>query len=174
VVPGDTSTYVRPQLYSDSVGNIFAKNASGTISNLTSSWIPNGTALYYNSGNVGIGTTTPTTALSVIGTSTTQELNISNLANSLLAVDALGNVIATSTTNLLSDYVTYSYASSTYASTSWVTSTFLPLSASTSLTYIPLSASTSLDYVKTESDPIWMAASSSYLTILAVLMIFLF
>ena len=48
-----------------------------------------------SAGNVGIGTTTPSTALSVIGTSTTQGLNISNLASAFLAVDASGNVVAT-------------------------------------------------------------------------------
>jgi len=48
-----------------------------------------------STGNVGIGTSTPATALSVIGTSTTQGLNISNLASAFLAVDASGNVVAT-------------------------------------------------------------------------------
>jgi hypothetical protein len=48
-----TGVYVRPQIYSDVNGNLFAENALGVVSSLTSAWIPNGTALYYNSGNVG-------------------------------------------------------------------------------------------------------------------------
>ncbi len=53
-------------------------------------------ALYIGAdGNISIGTTTPTTALSVIGTTTTSGLNISNLSNTFLAVDANGNVVAT-------------------------------------------------------------------------------
>lgn len=48
-------------------------------------------------GNVGIGTTTPSTVLVAIGTTTTSNLNISGLSNTILAVDANGNVIATTT-----------------------------------------------------------------------------
>jgi len=44
------------------------------------------------SGNVGIGTTTPVTILSVIGTTTTSGLNVSNVTNSVLGTDASGNV----------------------------------------------------------------------------------
>jgi len=50
-----------------------------------------------STGKVGIGTISPTTALSVIGTSTTQGLTITNLSNTFLAVNAVGNVIATTT-----------------------------------------------------------------------------
>lgn len=48
-------------------------------------------------GKLGVGTTTPTTAVSVIGTTTTQGLRISNLNSVILGVDASGNVIATTT-----------------------------------------------------------------------------
>ncbi len=75
-------------------------------------------------GKVGIGTTTPATVLYVVGTITTQNLNISNLSNSFLAVDMNGNVIATSTADLFTNYVNYNYASSTFASTSFVVNNF--------------------------------------------------
>ena len=52
-------------------------------------------------GKVGIGTNTPSTALSVIGTTTTSGLNIPGLTSTFLSADASGNVIAT-TSPLLS------------------------------------------------------------------------
>ncbi len=63
-------------------------------------WISTSTSgnLYYNLGNVGIGTSTPSTVLYIIGTTTTSGLNISNLSNAYLAVDENGNVYATTST----------------------------------------------------------------------------
>ncbi|MBU6370901.1 beta-propeller fold lactonase family protein, partial [Patescibacteria group bacterium] len=49
-------------------------------------------------GDVGIGTTTPATVFSVIGTTTLSNLNLSGLASGVLTVDANGNVFATSST----------------------------------------------------------------------------
>ena len=91
-----------------------------SLGNLTSNWNQTGAFNITTVGKIGIGTTTPTTALSVVGTSTTQGLNISNLANALLAVDSNGNVVGTSTTQFLtnssasSTYLTIANASSTY------------------------------------------------------------
>ena len=62
--------------------------------------------------------------------------------------------------NSTSSFITAS-ALSAYLSTTSAASTYLTLSASTSLSYISLSASTSLAYVKTESDPLFEAASTS-------------
>jgi len=73
---------------------------TGTIS-VGSTTTPIGGVAYFN-GNVGIGTSSPLTALSVVGTSTTQGLKISNLESTFLAVDASGNVIATTTPSTLS------------------------------------------------------------------------
>src|ERR1035437_1083695 len=66
-------------------------------------------------------------------------------------------------------------ASTSYTTRTYASSTFLTISASTSLaylgtsfqalassTYLTIAASTSLAYVKTETDPIWIAASTSY------------
>ena len=64
-------------------------------------------------GYVGIGTTTPSQKLVVIGTTTTSALNISNLTSTVLAVDSSHNVIATTTTNGTVTSVGVSSASST-------------------------------------------------------------
>ena len=73
----------------------FAFSAQGTDMHTVTPFVT-----FQKSGNVGIGTSTPVTALSVIGTSTTQGLRISNFnVASFLAVDSSGNVIATTTPN---------------------------------------------------------------------------
>lgn len=53
----------------------------------------------YNEANsrLGIGTTSPATALSVTSSSTLNGLILPNLSNTILAVDSAGNVIATTT-----------------------------------------------------------------------------
>ena len=77
-------------------GNIVIGYSVDVASTTGSNQLNIGNFIYGSSnGNVGIGTTTPATALSVIGTTTTQGLNISNLASTFLAVDPSGNVIAT-------------------------------------------------------------------------------
>lgn len=46
---------------------------------------------------IGVGTTSPATALQVVGTTTTTGLKITGLANKILATDSNGNVVATTT-----------------------------------------------------------------------------
>ncbi len=65
-------------------------------------------------GNMGLGTSTLSDKLVVVGTTTTSNLKITSLANTVLAVDGSGNVIATTTGGGGSGEVTYAYASSTY------------------------------------------------------------
>lgn len=54
-----------------------------------------------NGFNLGIGTTTAGTALSVVGTTTTSGLIISNLASTALGVDANGNVIPSTNSGIV-------------------------------------------------------------------------
>ncbi len=134
-------------------------------------------------GRLGIGTTTPSSALSVVGTTTSQGLSLTNLAlagGSFLAVDPFGNVIATTTptggTGISSAYAsssfpTFAYASSTFAlaasSTAYISALspfltgYMPyISGSTSTIYTTLNPSNKgLDLVLsnsnlTVSDPI--------------------
>jgi len=63
------SFYVRAK---DAAGNISANSNTRNVTTLAASgsslWTQNGSAIYYNSGNVGIGITNPTEALTVNGT----------------------------------------------------------------------------------------------------------
>jgi hypothetical protein len=74
----------------------------------------------------GIGTSTPSTALFVVGTSTMDGLNVSNLASTFLATDSSGNVISTTSplTIVSNNYPTFSYASSTFVTYNYASSTF--------------------------------------------------
>ncbi len=94
-------------------------------------------------------------ASTTIATTTTLALILPNIKNSILGTDANGNVIATSSSVNLSNYMTFAYATSTYLPLA-SSSLFLLNSASTSLAYVPIassslyllnSASTSLPYL---------------------------
>ncbi|MFT6998617.1 MAG: hypothetical protein ACJAQ4_002379 [Cryomorphaceae bacterium] len=51
----------------DADGNLFSRDASTLTSGGSSLWSQNGADVYYNTGNVGIGTTNPNNRLSVFG-----------------------------------------------------------------------------------------------------------
>ncbi|MDE1946105.1 MAG: DUF5011 domain-containing protein, partial [Patescibacteria group bacterium] len=123
-----------------SVGTGLAVGQGGITSNGALAVTATNTPSYF-ADSVGIGTSTPQTALSVIGTSTTQGLAITNLANSLLAVDSSGNVIATTTASALTGYVTNTYASTTFVSFGYATSTFASTSGLVA-NYIPYTGAT--------------------------------
>ncbi|MFZ2038969.1 MAG: tail fiber domain-containing protein [Minisyncoccia bacterium] len=114
-------------------------------------WSNSGSDVVFGqTGNIGIGTSSPAYKLTTIGDS--------YFAGNLIATGTLSslNFTGTSTgTNTgdqdLSGLLPYAYASSTYLSIS-----------NASSTYLPLSASTSLNYISVESDPVFMAASSSF------------
>ena len=57
-------------IYYNTASNTFRGYASGSWANLGNQWGVNGTSLYYNTGNVGIGTTTPVAKLDIRGTDT--------------------------------------------------------------------------------------------------------
>jgi hypothetical protein len=65
---GLNGLYLNPVNFSNP-GNSFAGNGAG-LTNVNGAWFVNGTNLFYNAGNVGIGTTTPGSALQVNGTVT--------------------------------------------------------------------------------------------------------
>jgi hypothetical protein len=111
---GAVTGYVRPVISTDTNGNFYLSSIGGKVGigtttpsavldvyadNPSSSDIfgvssSSGSRLFTitSAGKVGIGTSTPSTALYVIGTSTTQGLNISSLSSGLLTVDSTGNV----------------------------------------------------------------------------------
>ncbi|MDE1946183.1 MAG: hypothetical protein KGH93_03260, partial [Patescibacteria group bacterium] len=93
--------------------------------------------LFVNATNnrVGIGTTSPSSALGVVGTTTTSGLTIANLSGSLLAVDSSGNVISTTTASALTGYVTNTYASSTFPSFTYASNTFATIANYPTYTY---------------------------------------
>ncbi len=78
--------YFTPQIFADASGTLFAKNAIGTISNLNS-WVTNGNNTDYLLGNVGIGTDAPSSALTVIGSTT-----ISSLSSGFVKATASGEL----------------------------------------------------------------------------------
>jgi hypothetical protein len=68
-----------PQGVTGSIGPQGVTGSQGDIGATgTSFWVQNGSTIYYNGGNVGIGKTAPTTILDVNGTSTTTSLNVGN------------------------------------------------------------------------------------------------
>jgi hypothetical protein len=69
----------------------------------------------YVMSKFGIGTSTPSTALTVVGTSTSDGIKITSLTNMFLATDANGNVIATTSP--------LSIMSANYVSTSTLSNT---------------------------------------------------
>jgi hypothetical protein len=79
------------------IGNSIDATSTSSSNMLNIGNLIYGTGLYSSTGHVGIGTTSPVSALAVVGTTTTSGLTISNLTNTALAVDANGNVIATTT-----------------------------------------------------------------------------
>jgi len=62
-------TSVHAYKYYDSNAGVWKSLASGSITTTGGYWNQNGTNIYYNSGSVGIGTTTPATDLEIYGTS---------------------------------------------------------------------------------------------------------
>lgn len=83
----------------------YITEATGTNVVLSNSNIFQSTA-----GLIGVSSTTPNFALSVTGTTSSTGLQDTSLANAILAVDAKGNLIATTTSSFLSGYVPYTGA----------------------------------------------------------------
>lgn len=63
----------------------YLSNLAGTttVSNIPSPWVTSGNNIYYNAGNVGIGTSNPTQMLSVKGTVVATKVKVSSVTNSI-------------------------------------------------------------------------------------------
>ncbi|MDD5150998.1 MAG: hypothetical protein PHC28_11080 [Flavobacterium sp.] len=75
-------------------GLLTAGNAAGNTPFWNgTNWIINSSSLFNNGGNIGIGTTTPTANLEVVGTTKTTDLQVTNgaVAGKILTSDAIGN-----------------------------------------------------------------------------------
>ncbi len=82
--PGDTNCFV--QILPDQTGNTgkFLMTDGSVTSWValsgSSQWITNGSDIYYNTGNVGIGVTNPSSKLDIAGTITSNGSTVSNIA----------------------------------------------------------------------------------------------
>jgi hypothetical protein len=100
------SGYFTPKIFANASGTLFAKNATGAVSDLNA-WTTKGTNISYLLGNVGIGTDNPSSALTVIGSTT-----ISTLSSGFVKSTALGELYTdpnTYSTFGQSDLLSYRY-----------------------------------------------------------------
>ena len=76
-----STTYTLPSA-DGTTGQVLSTNGSGTLSwaSVTSQWITNGSSIYYNTGNVGIGVSSPTELLHVDGGATLKNILLKTTA----------------------------------------------------------------------------------------------
>ena len=76
-----STTYILPSA-DGTTGQFLSTNGSGVLSwaTVTSQWITNGSSIYYNTGNVGIGISSPTELLHVDGGSTLKNILLKTTA----------------------------------------------------------------------------------------------